>query len=60
MTDSTDDWSGPVCPSCKQEAYRFLSGVCIRCWNKKQANEGKKLELRQFVKNFNRLVKGKG
>ena len=64
----------PVCPSCNQEVFRFVNGICHWCWRKKEAElveyrsdrdkimakEARRLELRQFVKNFNRLVKGKG
>lgn len=30
-------WSGPICPSCHREEFRFRDGVCIYCYNNREA-----------------------
>ena len=43
-------WSGPICPSCHREEFRFSNGVCVYCdKNREMAKEqagASKRELR--------------
>lgn len=49
-------WSGPICPSCHREEFRFRDGVCIYCFNNREAAKEKVEERKRTRRYVGRLL----
>jgi len=46
------DWEaagGEICPSCGKEVVRILDGMCLQCWERKNAEEVRAMEYMEMA-----------
>lgn len=41
-----EDWSGVICPGCRQEVYRLIEGKCTRCARKVAVQTDRDIEMK--------------